>query len=82
MSASSVREGSDRSAEQGGEIPTLFVVIAATRPGRAGEPVARWFFDHAAGHGGFRPELIDGEVDAECRMILLALLLPKPQGDD
>ena len=30
----------------------------------------------------FRAELIDGEVDAECRMILLALLLPKPQGDD
>lgn len=30
----------------------------------------------------FRPELIDGEVDAECRMILLALLLPKPEGDD
>jgi len=30
----------------------------------------------------FRPELVDGEIDAECRMILLALLLPKPQGDD
>ena len=30
----------------------------------------------------FRPELVDGELDAECRMILLALLLPKPQGDD
>ncbi|MCW6529530.1 MULTISPECIES: N-acetylmuramoyl-L-alanine amidase [Sphingomonas] len=30
----------------------------------------------------FRPELIDGEIDAECRMILLALLLPKPRGDD
>ena len=30
----------------------------------------------------FRPEWIDGEVDAECRMILLALLLPKPQGDE
>jgi N-acetylmuramoyl-L-alanine amidase len=30
----------------------------------------------------FRPELVDGEVDAECRMILLALLLPKPTGDD
>ena len=30
----------------------------------------------------FRPELIDGEVDAQCRMILLALLLPKPTGDD
>ena len=30
----------------------------------------------------FRPELIDGIIDAECRMILLALLLPKPQGDE
>lgn len=30
----------------------------------------------------YRPELVDGEIDAECRMILLALLLPKPQGDD
>jgi len=30
----------------------------------------------------FRPELIDGEIDAECRKILLALLLPKPQGDE
>lgn len=29
----------------------------------------------------FRPELVDGEIDAECRMILLALLLPKPTGD-
>ena len=30
----------------------------------------------------FRPELIDGTVDGECRAILLALLLPKPQGDE
>jgi len=30
----------------------------------------------------FRPELLDGEIDAECRMILLALLLPRPQGDE
>jgi N-acetylmuramoyl-L-alanine amidase len=30
----------------------------------------------------YRPELIDGEIDGECRCILLALLLPKPQGDD
>jgi len=29
----------------------------------------------------FRPELIDGEIDGECRAILLALLLPKPMGD-
>ena len=30
----------------------------------------------------FRPELIDGEIDMECRCILLALLLPKPMGDE
>lgn len=30
----------------------------------------------------FRPELIDGAIDGECRSILLALLLPKPTGDD
>jgi N-acetylmuramoyl-L-alanine amidase len=29
----------------------------------------------------FRPELIDGIIDGECRAILLALLLPRPQGD-
>ena len=30
----------------------------------------------------FRPELMDGTIDGECRAILLALLLPKPQGDE
>lgn len=30
----------------------------------------------------FRPELIDGVIDGECRCLLLALLLPKPQGDE
>jgi N-acetylmuramoyl-L-alanine amidase len=30
----------------------------------------------------FRPEMIDGDVDMECRCLLLALLLPQPQGDD
>ncbi|MFV0624630.1 N-acetylmuramoyl-L-alanine amidase [Sphingomonas sp. ac-8] len=30
----------------------------------------------------FRPEMVDGEIDAECRCLLLALLLPKPQGGD
>ena len=30
----------------------------------------------------FRPELMDGDIDGECRAILLALLLPKPQGDE
>ncbi|HEX8443998.1 MAG TPA: N-acetylmuramoyl-L-alanine amidase [Allosphingosinicella sp.] len=30
----------------------------------------------------FRPELIDGEIDGECRALLLGLLLPKPRGED
>jgi N-acetylmuramoyl-L-alanine amidase len=30
----------------------------------------------------FRPELIDGTIDGECRAMLLALLLPKPTGDE
>jgi N-acetylmuramoyl-L-alanine amidase len=30
----------------------------------------------------FRPDLMDGTIDGECRAILLALLLPKPRGDD
>jgi N-acetylmuramoyl-L-alanine amidase len=30
----------------------------------------------------FRPELIDGEIDGECRSLLLALLLPKPLGEE
>ena len=30
----------------------------------------------------FRPELIDGTIDGECRAILLGLLLPKPTGDE
>jgi N-acetylmuramoyl-L-alanine amidase len=29
----------------------------------------------------FRPELLDGVIDGECRAILLALLLPRPTGD-
>lgn len=30
----------------------------------------------------FRPDLIDGVIDGESRAILLALLLPRPRGDD
>lgn len=30
----------------------------------------------------FRPDLMDGIIDGECRAILLALLLPRPRGDD
>jgi NAD(P)H-dependent FMN reductase len=34
-------------------MPTLNVIIASTRPGRAGLPIANWFVDHAKAHGGF-----------------------------
>jgi NAD(P)H-dependent FMN reductase len=40
-------------------MPTLFVVIASTRPGRAGEPIGRWIHEEALAHGGFAPETVD-----------------------
>ncbi|HVB51644.1 MAG TPA: NAD(P)H-dependent oxidoreductase [Acidimicrobiales bacterium] len=39
--------------------PVLAVIIGSTRPGRAGEPIARWFYDLAVAHGGFDVELVD-----------------------
>ncbi len=39
--------------------PLLQIVIASTRPGRVGLPVARWFEAHARAHGGFRIQLVD-----------------------
>lgn len=40
-------------------MPTLMVLITSTRPGRAGEPIARWFAEEAATHGGFDVDLAD-----------------------
>lgn len=37
----------------------LQVVVASTRPGRVGLPVAQWVLDRAADHGGFTVELVD-----------------------
>ena len=31
----------------------LTVIIASTRPGRAGEPIAKWFIERAKKHGAF-----------------------------
>jgi NAD(P)H-dependent FMN reductase len=39
--------------------PKLGVIIASTREGRAGLPVAEWFLEAARKHGGFEPETID-----------------------
>ena len=40
-------------------MPTLRIVIASTRPGRVGLPVARWFEGVARAHGGFDVEVTD-----------------------
>jgi NAD(P)H-dependent FMN reductase len=40
-------------------VPTLRVIIASTRPGRAGLPVANWFIPVARAHGGFGVEVTD-----------------------
>jgi NAD(P)H-dependent FMN reductase len=41
------------------ENPVLLIVIASTRPGRVGLPVARWFEQLARDHGGFTVEVAD-----------------------
>jgi NAD(P)H-dependent FMN reductase len=37
----------------------LHIIIASTRPGRAGPAVAKWFHEQAAAHGKFEPVLVD-----------------------
>lgn len=39
--------------------PRLQIVIASTRPGRVGLPVAEWFRERAIAHGGFEVEVAD-----------------------
>ena len=50
------------------QMPTLTIVIASTRPGRAGLPIAQWFSAHAQAHGGF--EVLVADL-AELRLPLL-----------
>lgn len=38
---------------------TLQIVLASTREGRAGAPVAEWFTERARAHAGFAVELVD-----------------------
>ncbi|CAN5560068.1 NAD(P)H-dependent oxidoreductase [soil metagenome] len=40
-------------------MPKLIVVIASTRPGRVGKPVADWFVAEARKHGEFEVEVAD-----------------------
>jgi NAD(P)H-dependent FMN reductase len=39
--------------------PQLLIVVASTRPGRVGRPVADWFRQVAVEHGGFQVEEVD-----------------------
>ncbi|MFH8533845.1 NADPH-dependent FMN reductase [Streptomyces tendae] len=44
--------------------PVLQVIVASTRPGRAGLPVGQWVVELAKKHGAFEVELVDlKEVD-------------------
>lgn len=40
-------------------MPVLTIVIASTRPGRAGLPIAQWFTGLAEKHGGFEVRVAD-----------------------
>jgi len=40
-------------------MPNLHVVIASTRPGRAGLPIGTWFHAFARQHGKFEAKLVD-----------------------
>lgn len=40
-------------------MPKLQIIVASTRPGRAGLPVAEWFRGLAEQHGGFELEVVD-----------------------
>jgi NAD(P)H-dependent FMN reductase len=45
-------------------MPKLLIIIASTRPGRIGLPVANWFYEHAGEHGAFDLQLADlAELD-------------------
>lgn len=44
--------------------PVLQVLVASTRPGRVGEPVARWITERAEEHAAFDVEVVDlAEID-------------------
>lgn len=40
-------------------MPKLTIIIASTRPGRAGLPIAQWFTRRAQAHDGFEIDVVD-----------------------
>lgn len=46
------------------ERPLLQIIVASTRPGRIGDPIARWFAEYAREHDAFEIETVDlAEID-------------------
>jgi NAD(P)H-dependent FMN reductase len=45
--------------ERPAPMPTLQIIIASTRPGRAGLPIGQWFTARARAHGAFDIDLAD-----------------------
>jgi NAD(P)H-dependent FMN reductase len=39
--------------------PKLMIILASTRPGRAGKSIADWFYSHALEHEAFDVEVVD-----------------------
>jgi NAD(P)H-dependent FMN reductase len=47
-----------------GPRPLLQIIVASTRPGRVGEPIAQWFASYARQYEGFDVEIVDlADVD-------------------
>ena len=47
--------------------PKLLIILASTRPGRVGLPVATWFTELAVADGRFEVELVDlAELACRC----------------
>jgi NAD(P)H-dependent FMN reductase len=45
-------------------MPNLTIIIASTRPGRAGDPIGAWFAEAAREHGHFDVDVVDlAELD-------------------
>ena len=40
-------------------MPNLTIIVAGTRPGRTGLPIADWFAERARAHGGFDVTVVD-----------------------
>jgi NAD(P)H-dependent FMN reductase len=60
-------------------MPTLQIIIASTRPGRVGLPVAQWVEERARAHGAFDVELATDAMLTELARTQVALQSLRPQ---